>query len=75
MYCPECGKPNEKTAKFCIKCGGRLPGTQQGQGPARPQPEAPSKGSGIPKLVVALLVMILVLLIIVAAEIVLLLTG
>jgi outer membrane protein assembly factor BamB len=91
MYCPKCGSPNEKTAKFCIKCGKRLPvsdqpeaklpaptpppDTQQRQGHAMPQPAAPSKAKSRSKLVFVILAVILVLLLILAAELILLLTG
>jgi outer membrane protein assembly factor BamB len=91
MYCPRCNSPNEKTAKFCIKCGERLPvsdqpeaeltaqthpsDAHQRQGPVRPQPAVPSKAKSRSKLVSVMLAVILVLLLIVAVELVLFLMG
>jgi len=56
MYCPNCGNPNEKNAKFCIKCGARL--------------SEPGQPKGRSKLVVVLISMVVVLTLILVVAVV-----
>jgi hypothetical protein len=47
--CPNCGKPVDRTAEFCPKCGYRMaPGDGTPPAPAGPQPPAAASGAPAP---------------------------